>query len=143
MKIKEYLKSKNPYLLASAAIVIVSVGIIIALLQEKPAEGSDQDVISVVVESEGTDDAETEKEEKEESANEALETAGEEAETESDETKETESKDTQTPVKVEPEKVTVAIYVNDKEYDSNYNEDNKAEYNINITAKSGDIDIEF
>lgn len=84
MKIKEYLKSKNPYLLASAAIVIVSVGIIIALLQESPAEGCDQNVISVVVESEGTDDVETEKEEKEESANEALETAGEEAETESD-----------------------------------------------------------
>ena len=84
MKIKEYLRSKNPYLLASAAIVIVSVGIIIALLQESPAEGCDQDVISVVVESEGTDDVETEKEEKEESANEALETAGEEAETESD-----------------------------------------------------------
>ncbi len=35
------------------------------------------------------------------------------------------------------------IEFNDKEYDSNYNEDNKAEYNINITAKSGDIDIEF
>ena len=84
MKIKEYLKSKNPYLLASAAIVIVSVGIIIALQQEKPAEGSVQDVISVVVESEGMDDVETEKEEKEESAIETLETAGEEAETESD-----------------------------------------------------------
>lgn len=83
MKIKEYLKSKKPYFLASAAIVIVSVGISIALLQEKPAESSDQDVISVVVESEGLDDVETEKEEKEESANEALETAGKEAETES------------------------------------------------------------
>lgn len=83
MKIKEYLKSKNPYLLASAAIVIVSAGIIIALLQEKPAEGNDLDVTSVVVESEGMNDVETEKEEKEESANEALETAGEEAETES------------------------------------------------------------
>lgn len=84
MKIKEYLKSKNPHLLASATIVIVSVGMIIALLQESPAEGCDQDVISVVVESEGTDDVETEKEEKEESANEDLETAGEETETESD-----------------------------------------------------------
>lgn len=35
------------------------------------------------------------------------------------------------------------IELNDKEYDGNYKEDNKAEYNINITATSGDIDIEF
>ncbi len=35
------------------------------------------------------------------------------------------------------------IEFNDKEYDGNYKEDNKAEYNINITATSGDIDIEF
>lgn len=50
MKIKEYLKSKNPYLLASAAIVIVSAGIIIALLQEVLAEGSNPDVTLVVLE---------------------------------------------------------------------------------------------
>ena len=102
MKIKEYLKSKNPYLLASAAIVIMSAGIIIALLQEVPSEGSDPDVTLVVLENasesqeaepQGTeaveeswemDDVETENKEKEESENETMETAGKGAESASD-----------------------------------------------------------
>ena len=55
-------------------------------------------------------------------------------ETESDETKETESKDTQTPVKVEPEKVTVAIYVNDKEYDRGSTKMDDTNYTRTISA---------
>lgn len=106
MKIKEYLKSKNPYLLASAAIVIVSVGIIIALLQEKPAEESDSDVTSVAQEnvsesqesgqqdteaseeSWGIDDVETESKEKEETENVTVETAERGAETASESSRE-------------------------------------------------------
>lgn len=43
-KIKEYLQNGNPYLLASVVIVLLSVGIIIALLQETPAEDSEATV---------------------------------------------------------------------------------------------------
>ena len=35
------------------------------------------------------------------------------------------------------------IDFNDKEYEGNYNQDNKAKYTINITTESGDIDLEF
>ena len=37
-KIKSYFRDKNPYLLASVAIVVVSIAVIIALLQEEPSE---------------------------------------------------------------------------------------------------------
>lgn len=91
-KMKKYLKNRNPYLLASVAIVIVSIGIIIALLQEVPAEGSDSDVPPVVLENVSEsqeseqqdtgalreswekDDVEAESKETEESENEAMET---------------------------------------------------------------------
>ena len=45
-KIKEYLKNKNPYLLASAAIVTLSVGLIVALLQGESAE--EQEIKEVI-----------------------------------------------------------------------------------------------
>lgn len=97
-KIKEYLQNKNPYLLASIAIVALSVGMIIAILQDAPAEGSDPDVAPIVLENssdsqeaeqQGTEesvesgemlDVETEDEEKEASANETMETADERTE---------------------------------------------------------------
>jgi len=102
-KMKEYLKNRNPYLLASVAIVIVSIGIIIALLQEVPAEGSDSDMPPVVLENVSesqeseqqdtgalgenweTDDVEAESKETEVSENETMETTekGAESSTES------------------------------------------------------------
>lgn len=101
-KIKEYLKNMNPYLLASALIVALSVGMIIALLQDMPAEGSDPDVTPGVMENASEtqetepqdteafeeswemDDVETENKEKEESENETMETAGKGAESASE-----------------------------------------------------------
>lgn len=35
------------------------------------------------------------------------------------------------------------IDFNDKEYEGNFNKDNNAKYNINITVESGEIDLEF
>lgn len=35
------------------------------------------------------------------------------------------------------------IEFNDKEYEGNFNKDNNAKYNINITVESGEIDLEF
>jgi len=56
-KVKEYFKDKNPYLLASFAVVIVSILIIFALLQEeKPAE-SESSVTAIEQISEATQES--------------------------------------------------------------------------------------
>ena len=46
-KIKEYFKGKNPYLLASAAIVIVSVVIISMILKDEMSAGQEVDTATV------------------------------------------------------------------------------------------------
>ena len=58
-----------------------------------------------------------------------------EKESDKDINKETEPKDTQTQVKVEPEKVTVAIYVNDSEYDTGSTTKDDTNYTRIISAK--------
>lgn len=107
-KLKTYLKSKNPYLLASVAIVVLSVGMIIAILQDTSAESADQDMdvivqenvselletepqdIQISAESEEMDVIEIGKEEKAEPEKEILESTGEGAESASESRREPE-----------------------------------------------------
>ena len=49
-KVKEYFKGKNPYLMASAAIVIMSMAVICWILKEEMSEAQETDTVDVVSE---------------------------------------------------------------------------------------------
>lgn len=104
-KIKEYFKGKNPYLLASAAIVIVSVCIISMILKDEVSTTKENDMVSSTQQSTEESIADTE------SVKESLEAESSEAtgEVQESETIETSVEEDEEPTKVvESEPVNIA-----------------------------------